>query len=57
MADDEECFEDSCKRAFDMSGKQGVHIVTTGSQIPARCFDEDCDESLYSLVLECERSF
>merc|ERR1712179_820994 len=34
-ADDEECGEGTCKWAFGMSGKTGVHIVTTGSQILA----------------------
>jgi len=33
MADDEECGEGTCKWAFGMSGKTGVHIVTTGSPI------------------------
>jgi len=41
MADDEECGEGTCKWAFGMSGKTGVHIVTTGSQILAGFFDEE----------------
>merc|ERR1711879_1045048 len=42
MADDEECGKaQTCKWAFGMSGKTGVHIVMTESQILAGFFDEE----------------
>merc|ERR1711879_632485 len=41
FADDEECGETTCKWAIGMSGKTGVHVVTTATQILAGFFDEE----------------